>query len=440
MIFNTDQKNQTRNLPNFDSIKNYSSLVNKTRVESLNERIHKANEFINFFVEKKITEKKEKIDKKEEISKPEVNTQEINKTEINNIVNTTTINTNKSVQVDENNIINNENKESNLDNINNTETKNENNNIENKIENIEDNKKNNDENVNKDNKNDNETKINIENNKKQKNEENNNETEENIDIPFMRKIKTLLFEIKKLKEKSIIKEEDINNEITNELPKRSLIEISLSDIKSKRNNESLNKKLIEKEKYIKELESELFKERNENIKLKKSENEYLLKISALEDELRVFKSKFIKYYSKTENNSPQEYGEKLVRSMWIRDNIIENKNNLINNNINNDTNSINNNTNSNMTFNNNNLRNNNRNSFYKNKWNSPWNSQSQRNINNNEFINNNFRYNNGGLNNFQRVSGMILDNNKNNIRNRLFNYGNDINRFRNGNYFNNNNF
>ena len=58
----------------------------------------------------------------------------------------------------------------------------------------------------------------------------------------MRKIKTLLFEIKKLKEKSIIKEEDINNEITNELPKRSLIEISLSDIKSKRNNESLNKK------------------------------------------------------------------------------------------------------------------------------------------------------------------------------------------------------
>ena len=92
-----------------------------------------------------------------------------------------------------------------------------------------------------------------------------------------------------------------------------------------------------------------------------------------------------------------------------------------------------------MTFNNNNLRNNNRNSFYKNKWNSPWNSQSQRNINNNEFINNNFRYNNGGLNNFQRVSGMILDNNKNNIRNRLFNYGNDINRFRNGNYSNNNN-
>ena len=256
----------------------------------------------------------------------------------------------------------------------------------------------------------------------------------------MRKIKSLLSELKKLKEKSLIKEEDINNEIINELPKRSLIEISLSDIKSKRNNESLNKKLIEKEKYIKELESELLKERNENIKLKKSENEYLLKISALEDELRVFKSKFIKYYSKTENNSPQEYGEKLVRSMWIRDKIIENKNNLINNNINNDTNSINNNTNSNMTFNNNNLRNNNRNSFYKNKWNSPWNSQSQRNINNNEFNNNNIRYNNGGLNNFQRVSGMILDNNKNNIRNRLFNYGNDINRFRNGNYFNNNNF
>ena len=60
MIFNTEQKNQTRNLPNFELIKNYSSLVNKTRVESLNERIHKANEFINFFIEKKITEKKRK--------------------------------------------------------------------------------------------------------------------------------------------------------------------------------------------------------------------------------------------------------------------------------------------------------------------------------------------------------------------------------------------
>ena len=87
-----------------------------------------------------------------------------------------------------------------------------------------------------------------------------------------------------------------------------------------------------------------------------------------------------------------------------------------------------------MTFNNfNNLNNNNWNIFYKNKWDSTWNSQSQRNINNNELINNinnSFRHNNGGLNNFQKVSGMILDNNKNNIRNRLINYEIDINRFR----------
>ena len=483
MIFNTYQKNQTRNLPSFDSVKNYSSMVNKTRVESLNERIHAANEFINFFVEKTKTENKDKIDKKEEISKPEVNIQEINKSENNNNLISNTINTNKSVQVDENNI-NNDNKENNLENNNNindaiTENK-ENNNIENN--NIEDNKNtdeelnnlnkienNNEENANIDNKekiDNNEEKIknenfnNIEEKKeeeplKEKKEEKRTKIEDKVDIPFVKKIKSLLSQLKDLKEKSVIKEEDYDNEINNELPKRSLIEISLSDIKSKRNCEILKNKLIEKEKHIKELESELFKQRKENIQLKKSENEYLLKISALEDELRVFKNEFIKYYSQTEKNSPHEYGERLVRSMWVRDNIIEDKiNNNSNNNYNNNNNYINNynnkynknynnynnndansvnsntNSNSNMTFSNANNLKHNRNSYYKNKWNSPWNSQTQRKINNNEFINNNFRHNNGGLNNFQKVSGMILDKNKNNIRNRLINYEIDINRFR----------
>ena len=456
MIFNTYQKNQTRNLPTFDSVKNYSSLVNKTRVESLNERIHKANEYINFFVEKTVTENKEKIDKKEELSKPEINSQEITKSNNNNdnlISNNN--NTNKSVQVDESNIINNDNKENNLENNNNNEEKKEegNNNIENN-KNIDDennnlNKiENNNENANIDNKENNEAKINSENNNNnieekkeevqliEKKEEKITEKEDNVDIPFVKKIKSLLSQLKDLKEKSAIKEEEFNNEINNELPKRSLIEISLSDIKSKRNCELLKNKLTEKEKYIKELESELYNQREENIKLKKSENEYLLKISALEDELRVFKNKFIKYYSQTESNSPHEYGERLVRSMWIRDNIIEDKNNNKNYNNNYDTNSVNSNSNSNMTFNKGNNSKNNRNSFYKNKWNSPWNSQTQRKINNNEFINNNinnnFRYNNGGQSNFQRVSGMILDNNKN----RLMNYGNEINinRFKNGNY------
>ena len=55
-------------------------------------------------------------------------------------------------------------------------------------------------------------------------------------------------ELKKLKEKSLIKEEDINEEITTELPKRSILEISLSDIKNKKNCKVLEKKLVEKSK------------------------------------------------------------------------------------------------------------------------------------------------------------------------------------------------
>jgi hypothetical protein len=335
------------------------------------------------------------------------------------INNTNTINTNKSDQVDES-IINKENN-------NNIEEKNENNNIENNLEN-----------------NNNETQKNNENNNiekkeeipiKEQNEEKRGEKEENIDIPFLKRTKLLLMELKKLREKSLIKEEDINKEIVSELPKRSLLEMSLSDLRSKKNYEKLKKEITEKDKYIKELELEIYNQKKENIRLKKSENENLLKISALEDELRVFKSKFMKYYSQTENNSPQEYGEKLVRSMWVRDNMMENKNENIND--------IDNNSNSNMTFNNrsniNNLRNKNTNSFYKNKWGSPWNSQSYRNLNNNDSmnLNNNFNNYNGGQSNFQRVSGMILDNNKTNRIRLNKNYGNEVNRYKNGNYYNN---
>jgi len=424
MIFNTYEKNQGRNIKKLEPIKNYSSLTNKTRIESLNERIHNANELINSFVERAITEKFE--EKKDTIQKQEINNNQ--KTSLNDIIksdsiinNTNTINTNKSVQVDES-IINKENSGNN-----NIEEKKENNNMENNLEN-----------------NNNETqKINENNNIEKKeeiplkaqNEEIKKEKEENIDIPFLKKTKLLLMELKQLREKSLIKEEDINKEIVTELPKRSLLEISLSDIRSKKNYEKLKKEITEKDKYIKELELEIYNQKKENIRLKKSENENLLKISALEDELRVFKSKFMKYYSQTENNSPQEYGEKLVRSMWIRDNIIENKNENIND--------MDNNSNSNMTFNNrsntNNLRNNNRNSFYKNKWGSPWNSQSQRKLNNNDSVNlnNNFNNYNGGQSNFQRVSGMILDNNKSNRIRLNKNYGNEFNRYKNGNNYNN---
>ena len=423
MIFNTYEKNQTRNIKKLEPIKNYSSLTNKTRIESLNERIHNANELINSFVEKTITEKFEEK-KMDQIPKENINNNQMpslnDMIKSDNNINNNTLNTNKSIQVNESNIIK-ENTENN-----NIEEKKENVNIENNIENNNETQK-----INENNNIEKKEEIPI----KEQNEEKRGEKEENIDIPFLKRTKLLLMELKKLREKSLIKEEDINKEIVSELPKRSLLEMSLSDLRSKKNYEKLKKEITEKDKYIKELELEIYNQKKENIRLKKSENENLLKISALEDELRVFKSKFMKYYSQTENNSPQEYGEKLVRSMWIRDNMMENKNENIND--------IDNNSNSNMTFNNrsniNNLRNKNTNSFYKNKWGSPWNSQSYRNLNNNDSmnLNNNFNNYNGGQSNFQRVSGMILDNNKTNRIRLNKNYENEVNRYKNGNYYNN---
>ena len=52
-------------------------------------------------------------------------------------------------------------------------------------------------------------------------------------------------------------------------------------------------------------------------------------------------------------------------------------------------------------------------------------------------LNNNFNNYNGGQSNFQRVSGMILDNNKTNRIRLNKNYGNEVNRYKNGNYYNN---
>ena len=95
-----------------------------------------------------------------------------------------------------------------------------------------------------------------------------------------------------------------------------------------------------KNNYIKTLENEIVNQRTANTTLKKSEGEYLLKISALEDELRVMKMKLLGYntseqynnqhnheaFNTDANNCGHIYGEKLVQSMWVR-----NDNNNLNN-------------------------------------------------------------------------------------------------------------
>ena len=307
--------------------------------------------------------------------------------------------------------------------------------------------------------------------------------EENIDIdiPFIKKTKLLINELRKLKEKAEIKEDAINNEVS-DLPKRGMLEISLSDFKIKKKCEILKKELDDKNNYIKTLENEIVNQRVINTNLKKSESEYLLKISALEDEIRVMKMKLLGYntseqynthhnhelYKTDENNCGHVYGEQLVQSMWIRDNNITNIPPTFNN-----INSFNNlesdfgrpifNTNNerrrlpaishshgNMRkmIRNNILNMNNHESttfktenrmFSENQEKNAFNNYNNNGRYDNYRLNNDFGFNNGG-NNFQRVSEMILETPSKRMNK---NFRNEFNRFRikihNNNNNNNNN-
>ena len=403
------------NSPKKSHIINYTSLQGKTRVESLIERIQSANKEINSLLENsEETKKVVNTDNKSPKEEKPLKTLDEKITDINN----------KSIQVGlEENI----NEDKNANNENN----------ENKEENT--------------------------NNKKEENK--NNEKVLDFDVPFIKKTKLLLNEIKKLSENENINEENINNEIS-ELPKRAMIEMSLSDFKIKKKYDTIKKQLEEKNTYIKKLENEIVDQRIIANNLKKAEGEYLLKISALEDELRVMKLKLLGYNTSEQYNHHSHdkfrtdagncghvYGENMIHSLWVRDNM------------------------DNKKLNNYEIENNGKPLLNKGeRWEAPWVSQSVVNMNRvfrngilnrehfkemgqfktenrfnyemgekNNYDNeryNNFRGNNnmggfnGGNSNFQRVSGMIL-NSPNNKMKLTKNFSNEFNRFRVGNNSNN---
>ena len=416
----------------------YSSVSGKTRIDSLMDRIQSANKQINSILENpnpKITQNKnnEKIAQFPSLTKENENNSSSQPEKLLNEI--ISDENNKSIQVglDDNannneNQANNENKENNENNGSAGNQENNNNNITLSID----------------------KKDNIVNN--------------GIDIPFIKRTKNLLNELKKLKEKGQVKEDDINNEVS-ELPKRAMLEMSLSDFKIKKKCELLQKELEDKNNYIKALENEIVNQRTVNTNLKKSEGEYLLKISALEDELRVMKMKLLGYntseqynnqhnheaFNTDANNCGHIYGEKLVQSMWVRNdnynlNNLEfqnsrprlnmnerrklpmisnshgNLNRFVRNiNLNNNPNEMRGIQTENILFSENEDKNN-------------FNSFSHNGRYDN-FKTNNNNFNGGGNSNFQRVSEMILRTpNKVNMNR---NFRNEFNRFRIGN---NNNF
>ena len=438
--------------------KNYTSLSGKSRIDSLNDRIKSANEQINEIIEnpnkdiplntlKVQLQPKNEENKVISPSQPQKLLDEIISDE-----------NNKSIQVG-------------LDN-NNNDNKNED------QEKKEENKENNENQENKDNQ---EKKDINDSNKIQNQEEKIIEENNDIDVPFIKKTKLLINELKKLKEKAEIKEDAINNEVS-DLPKRGMLEISLSDFKIKKKCEILKKELDDKNNYIKTLENEIVNQRVINTNLKKSESEYLLKISALEDEIRVMKMKLLGYntseqynthhnhelYKTDENNCGHIYGEQLVQSMWIRDNNITNMPPTFNNinsfnnlesdfgrpifNTNNErrrlpaishshgnmrkmirNNILNMNNDESTTFKTENRM------FSENQEKNAFNNYNNNGRYDNYRLNNDFGFNNGG-NNFQRVSEMILETPSKRMNK---NFRNEFNRFRikihNNNNNNNNN-
>ena len=455
------------------STKNYTLLSGKSRIDSLNDRIKSANEQINEIIENPnkdipLNIKKAQVQPKTEENKviPPSQTQKL----LNEIISDEN---NKSIQVglDNNNNIKNKNeeqqkKEDNKENNENQENKEKEENQENKekVENQE----------NKEKVENQEKQENIENkdindsNKIQNQEEKIIEESNDIDVPFIKKTKLLINELKKLKEKAEIKEDDLNNEVS-ELPKRGMLELSLSDFKIKKKCDLLKKELDDKNNYIKTLENEIVSQRVINTNLKKSESEYLLKISALEDEIRVMKMKLLGYntseqynthhnhelYKTEENNCGHVYGEQLVQSMWIKDNNMTNIPPTFNN-----ANSFNNlesdfgrpifNTNNerrrlppishshgnlNRMIRNNILNMNNEESTAFKTENRMFSESKEKNVFNNYTnngrydnyrLNNDFDFSNGG-NNFQRVSEMIL---KSPNKRMNKNFRGELNRFR----------
>ncbi len=426
----------------------YSSLSGKTRVDSLMDRIQSANEQINCILENpnpKITQNKNN-EKNAKFSSSTKESENISSSQPQKLLNEIISDeNNKSIQVGlDDNANKNENQANNETKENNNENNNENNGST-------ENKENNNNN------------ITLPTDKKD------DIVNNDIDIPFIKRTKNLLNELKKLKEKGQVKEDDINNEVS-ELPKRAMLEMSLSDFKIKKKCELLQKELEDKNNYIKALENEIVNQRTVNTNLKKSEGEYLLKISALEDELRVMKMKLLGYntseqynnqhnheaFNTDANNCGHIYGEKLVQSMWVRnDNLPKNNNNLNNLEFQNsrpilNTNerrklpmisnshgnlsrfvrniNLNNNTNEMRGIQTENIL------FSENEDKNSFNSFSHNGRYDN-FKPNNNNFNGGGNSNFQRVSEMILRTpNKVNMNR---NFRNEFNRFRIGN---NNNF
>ena len=148
--------------------------------------------------------------------------------------------------------------------------------------------------------------------------------------PFVRRMQLVINELNQSKVKLEIDEGELNKEVAS-LPKRGLIELSLSKHLLYKKHEKLMNSDNEKNNYVKKLENEIVNQRLSLEDLKKAESEHLLQISTLEDQIRILKSKVFgydiakkyEYYKEHESaNGPSAHiqDDNLAFSMWEKEN------------------------------------------------------------------------------------------------------------------------
>ena len=149
-------------------------------------------------------------------------------------------------------------------------------------------------------------------------------------INVITKMENMIAEINELEEVS--KKTDANaiaKEIES-LGSRSIVTMGISKVVICDKNLKMKQELLEKDQYIKRIEEEMLQQRLELESVKKKENEKMVKISTLEDQIRILKSKafgfdvakkyeYYKEHSKGGNVSNVE-DQNLAYAMWEKEN------------------------------------------------------------------------------------------------------------------------
>lgn len=147
---------------------------------------------------------------------------------------------------------------------------------------------------------------------------------------LIQRMEKMLGELNEMKELSNIDQAAIDKEVAS-LPSRSLITLSVAKVKVVNENTKMKEQMQEREEYIKRLEQEVLKQRLDLENVKKNENENMVKISTMEDQIRILKSKAFgfdiakkyEYYKEKQGKTggaAQIEDENLAYAMWEKEN------------------------------------------------------------------------------------------------------------------------